>query len=148
MISTDARSRRRLLDHLIDLPHLGTVSDQRSERPVLAKLPPQHFDFAERLEPLDDLVEQNLEALEVDRLGQVVVRALFHRFDGGVDRALRRQQQRRHVRALLLQRPQQREPVHSRHHHVGDDDGRPERRDLFERFFAVARGLGDESPTP
>ena len=117
-----------------------------AERPVLAELPAQRLHFADRLETLDDLVEQNLQALEVDRLGQVVVRAFLHRLDGGLDRALRRQQQRRHVGALLLQRAQERQPVHARHHHVGDDDRRPEARDFFERLFAVARRLGDEAP--
>ena len=122
------------------------MPDQRAERAVLAELPAQRLHFAKRLEPLDDLVEQDLQALEIDRLGQVVVGAFLHRFDGGLDRALRRQQQRRHVGALLLQRAQQGEPVHARHHQIGDDDGRPEGRDFLERFFAVARRLGDEAP--
>ena len=116
------------------------------KRAVLAQLPPQRLHLAQRLEPLDDLVEQNLQPLDVDRLGQVVVGAFLHRLDGGLDRALRRQQQRRDVGALLLQRAQQREPVHARHHQVGDDDRRPERRDLLERLFAVARRFGDEAP--
>jgi hypothetical protein len=39
---------------------------------------------------------------------------------------LRGEEQRRDVGADLRQRAQQREPVHTRHHQVGDDDGRPE----------------------
>ena len=142
------RGRRRLLDHLIDLAHLGAVADERAERAVLAQLAAQRLHLAHRLEPLDDLVEQDLQPLNVDRLGQVVVGAFLHRLDRGVDGALRGQQQRRHVGADLRQRAQQREPVHARHHHVGDDDRRTERRDLLERFFAVARRLGDEAPAP
>jgi hypothetical protein len=33
---------------------------------VLAKLTPQHLDFPERLEPLDDLVEQDLQPLDIE----------------------------------------------------------------------------------
>ena len=118
--------RRRLLDHLVDLPHLGAVADHRPERAVLAQLPPQRLDLAQRLLPFDDLVEQNLQPLDVDRLGQVVVGAFLHRLDRGLDRALRRQQQRGDVGALRLQRAQQRQPVHARHHQIGDDDRRAE----------------------
>ena len=138
---------RRLLDDRIDLPHLGAVADERSERAVLAQLPAQRLHFAHRLEPLDDLVEEDLETLDVDRLGEIVVGAFLHRLDGGLHCALRGEQQRGDVGALGLQRAQQREPVHSRHHDVADDDRRTERRDFLERFFAVARRLRDESPT-
>ena len=41
--------RRRLLDHLVDLPHLRAVADQRSERAVLAQLTPQRLHLAQRL---------------------------------------------------------------------------------------------------
>ena len=140
--------RRRLLDHLIDLPHLRTVADERAERAVLAELASQRLHLAHRLQALDDLVEQDFQALDIDRLGQVVVRAFFHRLDGGVDGSLRRQQQRRHVGALLRQRAQQRESVHARHHEIGDDDGGAERRHFFERLLAVGGRLGDETPTP
>src|SRR4029077_11327544 len=92
--------RRRLLDDLVDLPHLGAVADERAERTMLAQLAPQRLHLAHRLEALDDLVEQDLQALNVDRLREVVVRAFLHRLDGGLDGALRREQQRRHVGAL------------------------------------------------
>ena len=62
--------RRRLLDHLIDLPHLRAVADHRTERAVLAQLTPQRLHLAQRLQPLDDLVEQDLQPLDVDRLGR------------------------------------------------------------------------------
>ena len=45
-----------------------------------------------------------------------------------------------------VQRAQQREPVHARHHQIGDHDRRTERRDFLERLFAVARRLRDEAP--
>jgi len=59
---------RRLLDHVIDLPHLGTVAGHRAEGPVFAQLTTQGFHLAKRLLPLDDLVEEHLQPLNVDRL--------------------------------------------------------------------------------
>ena len=73
---------------------------------MLAQLPTQRLDLTQRLEPLDDLVEQNLQPLEIHRLGQIVVGAFLHRLDCRVHSALRRQEQRRDVSALLLQRAQ------------------------------------------
>ena len=142
------RGRRGLLDHLVDLAHLGAVADERAERAVLAQLAAQRLHLAHRFEPLDDLVEQDLQTLNVDRFGQVVVGAFLHRLDRGVDGALRGEQQRRDIGADLRQGAQQREPIHARHHHVGNHDRRTERRDLLERFFAVARRFRDEAPAP
>jgi hypothetical protein len=62
--------------------------------------------------------------------------------------ALRGEQQRRHVGADLRQRAQQREPVHPRHHEVGDHDRRPEGGDFLERLFSIAGRFGDEAPAP
>src|SRR4051794_14625108 len=89
--------RRRLLDHLVDLPHLRAVADDRAEGAVLAQLAAQRLHLAHRLEPFDDLVEENLQALNVDRLGEVVVGAFLDRLDRGLDRSLRREQQRRYI---------------------------------------------------
>ena len=98
LMSTDALRRRRLLDHLVDLPHRRAVADHRAEAAVLAQLPPQHLHLAQRVLPLDDLVEEDLQPLRIDRLGQVVVRAFLDRFDGGLDGALRREDDSRDVR--------------------------------------------------
>ncbi len=113
---------------------------------MLAQLAPERFHLAHRLQPLDDLVEQDLQPLDIDRLGQVVVCAFLHRFNRGLDRTLRGEEQRGGIGTLLLQGAEQREPVHARHHQVGDDNRRPERRHFFERFLAVAGGVGDEAP--
>ena len=110
VISTDAVVGAACSIDLVDLPHLRAVADHRPERAVLAQLPAQRLHLAQRLLPLDDLVEQDLQPLDVDRLGQVVVGAFLHRLDGGLDGALRGQQQRRDVGALRLQRPQQLSP--------------------------------------
>ncbi len=63
------RGRRRgLLDHLVDLAHLGALADHLAERAALAELPPEHPHLAQRVVPLDDLVEQDLQPLGIDRL--------------------------------------------------------------------------------
>ena len=145
-ISTDADGRRRLLDHLVDLPHLGAVADHLAEGAVVAELAPQHLHLAARVLPLDDLVEQDLQPLRLDRLGQVVVGAFLDRLDGGLDRALRRENDDGQLAALLLERAQQLEAAHARHHEVADDDGGAEGGDTLERFFAVGGGLGGKPP--
>ena len=143
------RGGRRQFDHLVNLPHLRAVPDERSEGAVFAKLTAQRLHLAHRLEPLDDFVEQHLQSMDLDRLRQIVVGALLHRLDRALDGPLRGQQQRRHVGgALLGQRAQQCEPVHARHHQVRDDDGGAEGGDLLERLFAVASRLRDEAPAP
>ena len=139
--------RSRLFHPLIDLPHLGAVAGHRAERAVLAQLTPERLHLAQRLEARHDLVEQNLQALDVHGLGQVVVGAFLHRLDRRFDRALRRQQQRRDVGALRLQRAKKAEAVEPWHHEIGDHDGRPKRRDLRERVFAVDCGLREKAPT-
>jgi hypothetical protein len=116
------RRRRRLLDDLIDLPHLRAAADHLAERAVLAQLLAQHLDLAQRVLPLDDLVEQDLEPLRLDRLGQVVVGAFLDRLDRGFDGALRGQRSHGVVAAIVLERAQQLEPAHARHHEVADDD--------------------------
>ena len=140
--------RRRLLDDVVHLPDLRAEADHLAEGPLLAQLSPQHFDLVQGLVAFDDVVEQNLEPLQVDRLGEVVVGAFFHRLDRGLHRPLRGQQQRRHVRALRLQGAQQPQAVEAWHHQIRDHDRRPERGDLLERFFTIRGGLGQKPPVP
>ena len=90
--------------------------------------------------------EQDLQPLRIDRLAQVVVGAFLDRLDGGLDGPLRGQQDEREVGQLILQRAQQLEPAHPRHHEVADDDGGAEGGDLAHRLFAVGRFLGLEAP--
>ena len=89
---------------------------------------------------------QDLQAPRVDRLGQVVVGAFLDRLDRGLDRPLRGEQDDRDVAHLIAQRLEQREAVHARHDHIGDDDAGTERGDALERFLAVGGGFGDVAP--
>ena len=118
----------------------------RPKRAVLAELLAQHLDLAQRVLPLDDLVEQDLQPLRFDRLGQVVVGAFLDSFDRGFHGALRGQDHDGVLAAVVLQRAQQIQAAHARHDQVADDDGGAERGNSLERFFAVAAALGREAP--
>ena len=138
--------RRRLLDDLIDLPHLRAAADHLAERAVLAELLAQHLDLAQRVLPLDDLVEQDLEPLRLDRLVQVVVGAFFDRFDRSFDGSLRGQNHDGVIPAIVLECAQQLETPHARHHEVADDDVRAKDGNALKRLFSVARGIGRKAP--
>ena len=97
---------------------------------------------------LGEPLEQPLQLVRIERLGEVVLGAGLDRFDGGVDGALRGQQDHLDVVDLGLQRLQQLDAAHPRHHQVGDDDRGAEGGDLLERLGAVGGGLGGESPRP
>ena len=138
--------RSRLLDDVVDLPHLEAVADHRPEGPLLAQLAAQHLDLAQRLVPLDDLGEQDPQPLQIDGLGEIVVGALLDGFDRRFDGALGGQNHRGRVLALLFQRAQQFEPAHPRHDQVGQDDPRTKRGDLLQRLVAVAGRFDAEAP--
>ena len=90
----------------------------RPKLPLLAELTPQRPHLAQRLLPLDRLLQQDPQPLRIDRLAQVVVGAVLDRFDRALDGPLRRQQDEGEVRQLVLQRLQQFEAAHARHHEV------------------------------
>ena len=98
---------------------------------------------------LGEPLEQALQLLRIDRLGQVVLGAGLDRFDRGVDRALRGQQDHldvarpRGCSALSSSRPLIRGITRS----VTTIDG-PEGGDLLERLRAVGGRLGGEAPGP
>ena len=118
----------------------------RPERAAVAQLAPQHLHLAQRLLALDDLLEQDLQPLGIDGLGEVVVGADLDGFDGGFDGPLPGQDDRGDVAVLLLQAAHELEAVHARHGEIADDDPGTERGDLAQRFFAVGRRFGDEAP--
>ena len=138
--------RRGLLDHAIHRPDARAVADDPAEAPLLAQLPPEIAHFAQRLLPLDRLLQQNPQALRVHRLTQVVVGAVLDRLHGALDRPLCRQQDERQVGELVLQSLEEIVAAHPRHDEVADDDRGPETGDTPERLFAVGGFVGLKSP--
>ena len=138
--------RRGLLDHPVDGPDTRAVADDLAERAGLAQLPPEVPHLAQRVLPLDRLLQEDLQPLRIDRLAQVVVGPFLDRLDGGFHGALRGEENQRQVRQLVLQRAQQLHPSHPRHHHVADDDGGAEAGHFTEALLAVGGLLGLETP--
>ena len=142
------RRRRRLLQHLIERAHRRAVADDPAEAAAIVELPPQRLVLALLLVELGEPLEQPLQLVGIERLGQVVLGAGLDRLDRGVDGALRGQQDHLDVVDLRLQRLQQLDAAHPRHHQVGDDDRRAEGGDLLERLGAVGGLVGGKSPGP
>jgi hypothetical protein len=137
---------RRLFDHAIDAPDQRTVPDDPPEAADFPELPPQVTDLAQRLLSLHGLFQQNLQPLGVDGLGQVIVGAVFNRFDGAFHGALCGQQNEGDVGQLIVQRTQQLEPSHARHDQITHDDGGAEGGHHTEGFFALGRLICLEAP--
>jgi len=97
---------------------------------------------------LGGLVEQNAQALRVDRLGEVVVGAVADGFHRGFNGALRGQEDHRNGRIDVAKRFEKLEPRPARHHEIGHDDARSETADLLEALFAVGGRVGQKTPSP
>ena len=84
--------------------------------------------------------------MRIDRLAQVVVRAILDGVDGRFDGALRGQQDEGNVGELVFQRAQQIVSTHARHDEVAHDDRRPKAGDLAQCFLTVRGFVGQEPP--
>ena len=103
--------------------------------------------LAQRFVPRGDLIQHDAQALRIDRLRDVVVRALLDGLDRRLHRALAGEQHHRDVRVVVLfQRLQEVEAAEMRHDHVAEDDGRPVLRDLLQGLPAVAGHVHDVAP--
>ena len=142
------RRRRGLLEHLIQRAHRRAVADDAAEAAAIVQLPPQRLVLALLLVDLGEPLEQALQLVRIERLGEVILGAGLDRFDRRVDGALRGQQDHLDVVDLGLQRLQQLDAAHARHDQIGDDDRGTEGRDLLERLGAVGGLLGGKSPGP
>ena len=125
---------------------LGTDTHSAAEPTAIVELPPQRLILALLLVDLREPFEQPLQLVRIERLGEVVLGAGLDRLDRGVHRSLRGQENDLDVRNVGLQRLQQLNAAHARHHQIGDDNRRPERRNLLERLSAVGGGFGGETP--
>jgi hypothetical protein len=109
------------------------LADDASEAALLAQLPTELPDLAQRLLPLDRLLQQDAQPRGIDGLAQVVVSAFLDRFDGGFDGALRGEQDDRQIGQLVLESAQQLDAAHARHHQIRHDD-----RGRNEVIFCIA----------
>jgi hypothetical protein len=107
---------------------------------------PQDRDLVEVPAALEPLLDEQAQAVEVHRLGEVVVGALAHRAHRGVDGGPAGQDDHRNPGHLLLQRGQQAEPVHVRHHEIGDDQGRAHRCRFLQRLPSLGGDVGGIPP--
>ena len=81
-------------------------------------------------------------------LGEVVVGSGFNAFDAGLFTGARREHDDGDGggRRILAQRGEQRESIHLRHHHVGQDERWRPAVDFFQRQFSVCGGYNFKTP--
>src|SRR6185312_1111106 len=112
--------RRNRVDDLINAPHRLRLAGQFT------------------------VVDERLEAIELfgsERLLDVVVRALPHGLDRGIDRRLPRDDDALARYLARLHLLEQREAIEFRHLEVGEDDAERSLEEVLERFLSVRRDL-------
>ena len=139
-------SGRGLLDEPVDLLHGRAAADEPAQAPHVLDPPPQDRDLVEGPAALERLLDEQPQAVEVHRLGEVVVGALAHRAHRGVHGGPAGQDDDGKPGHLLLQRGQQAQPVHVRHHEVGDDERRAQGRRFLQRLPSLGGDVGGIPP--
>jgi hypothetical protein len=132
----------------VDLLHGRAPSDEAAEAPHVLHAAPQDRDLVERPAALEPLLDQQPQPVEVHRLGQVVVGTLPHRAHRGVDGGPAGQDDDRHAGHLLLQRGQQAEAVHVRHHEIGHHERWAQAGRLLQRLAPIGGHVGRVAPGP
>src|SRR5918911_738390 len=88
-----SRRGRDLFDQIVNLAHRFGFPNQLAERAAVAQLATQGFILAPRLRIFDRALDDDAQLLHVNRLLEIVVRALFlYGAQGHLDRALPCQQ--------------------------------------------------------
>src|ERR1700722_8743772 len=135
-------SRRDFVDRLEHAHHRARLADHVFEDAGLeTHLFEQLIVLALEQLRLHHLAHFHAQLVVVERLGQVVLGAGLHRFDGDSLRAECGNHQHGACRIELAHVLEQFEPAHSLHAEVGDDHVEQSRLDLLDRFFARLRGL-------
>ena len=83
-----ARRRCNARNKVVDPLHCGGSPDHSPEMPHPPQFASQGCDFRAKLERATGFRDDLLQALEIDRLGEIVDGAAAHRIDGRVDRAV------------------------------------------------------------
>ncbi len=125
----------------VDLLHRAARAEQPFEAGAVAlvDVAAQVLGLEAQLAALDGARDHVGERVEVDRLREVVLRALADRLHRGRDLAERRHDDHREVAVLIVEALEELDAVHLRHAQVGDDDIRRPLRRAGEGGRAVLR---------
>ena len=142
MISTLLLVGRDLADEPQDVAHrLALADDHLLEVVAALELLAQHLAFPGELAVLEEAADLAEHVLEDERLQDVVVRTAAQRFDRGLDRRVRRDEQHERLRSDLAHPAKNRETVGAGHAQIGDDDVVDLVREGAEGLEPVSRGI-------
>ena len=116
-------------ESLAETYHRWRRADQDRRRIGRTELRTRRGEIAAERPRIVDATEANEELVEIERLGEVIVRTGLQRFDRVVHGAERRHQDHFGRRRCAPRRLKDRPPVPFRQAHVGDDDVEHLRRD-------------------
>ena len=122
VISTVASVVADLIDQLVDLLHRRARADQLAAAARVRDDLAQPLDLAAQRAVLGRAAHRDRERLDLDRLGDEVVRAGADRADRGLEAAERGQHDHRHVGPVGDDLLAQLEAGHALHVEIGDDD--------------------------
>ena len=105
------RARRDLLEQRLHRGDGRRLADDAIEAVGLGLARAQRPHFAPQLRRLERLLDEQRDLVEVERLVRVVIRALLHRLDGGLDARVRGQQDDERVGIALLDPLEHRQAV-------------------------------------
>ncbi len=110
--TVDAGLAATLRSRFLSVAICARLADDAIERVGLRLRGAQHADLAPQSRGLERLRHRARDIVEVERLVGEVVSADLHRFDRGLDRRVRRQENHEDVGIVLLDPPQHRDAVH------------------------------------
>ena len=131
----DLRVRRQPLNQAERLLHGGAAAEHAAELELARHLAFEGDDVRAAFDLHPDLDEHLTQAIEIERLGEVFARAQLDRFDGAIDRGVRRHQNHFAARDRGPNLAQQVEAVDVRHPQV---DHRQVRRLAHQRLHRLA----------
>ena len=133
------RGGGHLTDRLEHRQHLRALAHEIVEAVLLLEPLAQGASLLEQALPVQGLLEHDLELIDVDRLGEVVLGSELHGLDRGLHRAVGGHEDDHRLGADLLDLREELEAVHARHPEVGEDDVG---LDLLEQLQSRARVVG------
>ena len=140
------RGRSDLADELVELFHRRARPHHGPEASAFGELSLAARDLFISCRALERALEHLAELSGIDGLGQVVERALFHRFHGGRDAPFGSQHHDREAIELGREAGEQAEPIHAGHDEIRDHDLGSKRVGLLQTFNAVGCGVGLVTP--